>query len=121
MAEKGVESNLQSVGITPSMLLSPDLMNLSSLNLEVTNGLILDLHCFMKKNGNCTYDTFKCWVAMLCGKNWPEDQPPSTKAIRQGVVRLASKLTKLRKEHRSDSKEATIADFLEESSECVYF
>ena len=107
MAEKGVESNLQSVGITP-MLLSPDLMNLSSLNL---NGLILDLHCLMKKNGNCTYDTFKCWVATLCGKNWPKDQPPSTKAIRQSVVRLASGLTKLRKEHRSDSKEA---DFLEE-------
>ena len=50
-----------SVGVTPSMLLSSDLSSLLTLNIEVTNGLILDLYYFMNRNGNCKLGCCITW------------------------------------------------------------
>ena len=82
--------------------------------LKVTNGLILDLHCFMNKNGSCSYHTFKNWIAALLHDNWPGDQPPTVKALCQNAVRLASRLTKLKKERNSEVKKALMTSFLDE-------
>ncbi len=90
------------------------LTNLSSLDIKLTNGLVLDLNDFMNKKEDCTYDTFKTWVATLLGKDWPEDHPPSVKALRQSVIRLSNRLTKIKKERNSEAKDALIAGFLDE-------
>ena len=80
--------------LTPAMLLSDDL---SMASTEVSNGLVLDLHEFMNRHHDCTYDSFRRWLALLMGYNWPNKNFPTSKALRQSVIRLFSRLTKLKK------------------------
>ena len=52
--------------------------------------------------------------AILMGYKWPVNKFPSTKALRQSVIRLSSRLTKFRKEPNSTVKDALIKSFLAE-------
>ena len=106
------EERLASAGINTSMLLSSDVTELKDVRL--TNGIILDLHNFMNKTKNCTYLTYKNWIAAILGSKWPVKDPPTIKALRQSVIRLSSKLSKLRKAHNSEEKLSSITSFLEE-------
>ena len=81
----------------------------------VSNGLVLDLYEFMNRHHDCTYDSFRRWLALLMGYNWPVKNFPTSKALRQSVIRLFSRLTKLKKEHNSQVKDALIRGFLCES------
>ena len=94
------------------MLLSSDVTELKDVRL--TNGIVLDLHNFMNKTKNCTYLTYKNWIAAILGSEWPVKDPPTIKALRQSVIRLSSKLSKLRKAHNSEEKLSSITSFLEE-------
>ena len=118
MAEKcsfdeSVGTFLAQNGITSSMLLSHDSAELSPI--EVTNGVALDLYRFLCKHPQCTFHSFRRWVAILMGYKWPANKFPSAKALRQSVIRLSSRLTKFRKEPNSVVKDALIKSFLTES------
>ena len=94
------------------MLLSD---NLSITATDVTNGLVLDLYEFMNRHSGCTFDSFRRWLALLMGCNWPVIHFPTSKSLRQSVIRLSSRLTKLKKEHNSQVKDALIKGFLYEN------
>ena len=93
---------LASAGINTSILLSSDVTDLKDVRL--TNGIVLDLHNFMNETKNCTYFTYKNWIAAMLGSKWPVKDPPTIKALRQSVIRLSSKSSKLRKVHKSEEK-----------------
>jgi hypothetical protein len=112
------EQRLYSAGIRISLLLSSDL-SVSELRVELedlrlTNGIVLDLHYIMNKTSNCTYHTFKNWIAAILGSKWPVHNPLTGKALRQSVTRLSSRLSKLQKERNTEKKEAAIASFRED-------
>ena len=94
MAERSsdeyVGSFLSEKGISSEMLLSRDSAELTSV--EVSNGVILDLYYFLCKHPQCTYHSFRRWVAILMGYEWPIDEFPTAKAFRQSVIRLSSRL-----------------------------
>ncbi|XP_065887842.1 uncharacterized protein [Dysidea avara] len=99
-------------GLTPAMLLS-DNSSISATN--VTNGLVLDLYEFMNKHRSRNYDSFRRWLALLMGYEWPVKTFPTSKSLRQSVIRLSSRLTKIKKERNSQVKDALIKGFLCES------
>jgi len=76
------------------MLLSD---NLSISATDVTNGLVLDLYEFMNRHSGCTLDSFRRWLALLMGYNWPVIHFQTSKSLRQSVIRLSSRLPKLKK------------------------
>ena len=96
-------------GLTPAMLLS-DNSSISATN--VTNGLVLDLYEFMNKHCSCNYDSFRRWLALLMGYEWPVKTFPTSKSLRKSVIRLSSRLTKIKKERNSQVKDALIKGFL---------
>lgn len=106
------EERLCSYGINTSALLSLEFSKIEEIQL--TNRIILDLHFLMNKNENCTYQTFRNWIVALFGSQWPSHDPPTVKAIRQSVIRLSSRLTKLKKGRSTDEKEIVIARFLDD-------
>jgi len=116
MAEKNIFDEcvgdfLSQNGITSAMLLSHDPAEL--IPVEVSNGVALDLYHFLCKHPQCTFHSFRRWMAILMGK-WPIDKFPSTKALRQSVIRLSKRLTKFRKEPNSIVKAALIKSFFSE-------
>ena len=105
-------SFLSERGVSPAMLLSHNSAELPSI--EVSNGMILDLYHFLYKHPQCTFQSFRRWVAILMGYKWPIIEFPTAKALRQSVIRLSSRLTKFRKEPNSVVKDALIKSFFAE-------
>jgi len=87
--------------LTSDMLLSD---NLSITATDVTN----DLYEFVNRHSGCTLDSFRRWLALLIGYNWPVIHFPTSKSLTQNVIRLSSRLTNLKKEHNSQVKDALI-------------
>ena len=102
-------SFLSERGVSPAMLLSHNSAELPSI--EVSNGVMLDLYHFLCKHPQCTFQSFRRWVAILMGYKWPIVEFPTAKALRQSVIRLSNRLTKFRKEPNSVVKDALIKSF----------
>ena len=109
-------SFLSERGVLPAMLLSHNSAELPSIevSIEVSNGVILDLYHFLCKHPQCTFQSFRRWVAILMGYKWPIIEFPTAKALRQSVIRLSNRLTKFRKEPNSVVKDALIKSFFAE-------
>ena len=80
----------------------------------VTNEMVLDLHSIMNHNPEYTYCTLRQWLLVLFGKRFQEKDFPSAKAIRQNVLRLCARLSKLKKERNCLSKGEKIQRFFQE-------
>lgn len=109
---------LHKLGVTSASLLNyadptfnSKVHQLSSLPC-VTNEIVLELNQFMNRNQMCTYYTLWQWLAALVGQNWPQNKFPTVKAIRQSVIRLVAKLSKLKKLPNSEEKNIQISSFL---------
>ena len=78
--------------LTSDMLLSD---TSSITTTDVTNGPILDLHEFMNRHRHCgcTFDSFRRWLALLMGYEWPVIHFPTSKSLRQNVIHLSSRLS----------------------------
>ena len=107
---------LSKIGVTPSVLLSyldDDQVKMASVPC-ITNEIVLELYHFMNGNKLCTYYTLWQWLASLFGDYWPKDNFPTVKAVRQSVLRLVAKLTKLKKLPSCEDKATQISSFLRE-------
>ena len=111
--EHAYGSFLSERGVSPAMLLSHNSAELPSI--EVSNGVILYLYRFLCKHPQCTFQSFRRWVAILMGYKWPIFEFPTAKALRQSVIRLSNRLTKFRKEPNSVVKDALIKSFLQKN------
>ena len=78
---------------------------------KVTNEVMLDLLNFMNNNAKCSYYTYWQWVTYLF-KTVPRDCFPTINSLRQSVVRLSTRLTKLKKMPTSGEKSSVLSDFL---------
>ena len=65
----------------------------------------------MNLNPECTYHTLSRWLSNLLGERCPKEEFPTVKAIRQTILRLHARLSKIKKGLNSRSKEKKIADF----------
>ena len=83
-------------------------------DVQVTNGLVLDLYHFMNGHQQCTFYTLRLWLRWLLQEKWPTGNVPAVNSIRQSVLRLSARLSKLKKECNSDCKEVSISSFLDE-------
>ena len=77
-------------------------------DVRVTNGKVLDLYHFMNGHQQCTFYTLRLWLRWL---KWPIGNAPAVNSIRQSVLRLSARLSKL---CNSDHKEVSISSFLDE-------
>ena len=80
----------------------------------VTNEMVLNLYAIMNRNPEYTYCTLRQWLLVLFGEKCPKKYFPSAKAIRQSVLRLYARLSKLKKERNCPSKDEKIQNFLQE-------
>lgn len=124
---------LHSHGLAPSMLLAiaEDSDNDFSEAVSapvITNGTVMELYLFQKSNPSCTFYTLWKWLAYLSKEKWSKESFPTIKSLRQSVIRVVSKVNKLKKIPTSESKQAAIASFLDDvyslpkvfSSERIY-
>ena len=112
--------SLSEMGLFPELLLAvagdsdscSDIENIP--RSKVTNRTMLELtiQFFVNGNSSCTYTTLH-WrrVSSLFGSC------RSIKSLRQSVVCLSAKLTKLKKIPSCDEKSSKIADFLNQNNE----
>ena len=122
MTFKDTYPTLHSLGLTSSKLLAvaTDSDNDSEICAAVaqpviTKNAILELHIFRKSNPSCTYYTLWKWIACLFTDKWSEDNFPTVKSIRQSVLQIAAKVSKLQKLPASKTKDPAIANFLAET------
>lgn len=86
----------------------------------ITNEVVLELCHFMNRNPVCTYYTLWRWLFALYAKSLnhqPQDHShefPTIKAVRQSLVRLVAKLSKLKKLPQGIKKTEQISAFLSE-------
>ncbi len=78
---------------------------------KLTNGVVLELHQIMNKHPKCTFYDLTKWLATLVGL----ETLPSVKAVRQSIIRLSSKLVKLKKGPNSKIKDGLVKVFLDEA------
>lgn len=110
--------SLSKLGVTSELLLavgddSDHGEDIKALNVKVvTNENVIELHKFMDRHPACTYYTLWRWIASLLGDKWPQSDFPTIKAVRQSVIRLNSKLSKLKKIPRSQEKDCSLSMFL---------
>ena len=105
---------LSGLGLTAEHLLAVADDSDTGVDLEmprVTNQVMLELLNFMNRNTKCSYYTYWRWVSCLF-KIVPRDSFPTIKSLRQSVVRLSTKLTKLKKMPFSEEKSSLLSDFL---------
>ena len=79
----------------------------------ITNEVVLDLFHFMNRSPECTYHTLTQWLSSLCGERCPKEEFPTVKAIRQSVLRLYARLSRLKKS-KTESRDQNVATFLKE-------
>ena len=112
-----VRSDCSQVGIHSSSLLSYTssliLVQLPEVQV-ITNELILELLRFKDQHPQCTFRIFYCWLKNLYGKNWPDETPPTCKAVTKSIRRLMEAFEKLKKENSSEDKNHKIAEFLKQ-------
>lgn len=75
---------------------SPPVLQLQEVPI-ISNGLILELLRFKDQHSQCTFKIFYSWLKDLYGKNWPDERPPTSKAITRSVWRLVEVFQKLKK------------------------
>ena len=97
----------------PSKYFLFDSAELHSVEM-VTNEMVLDLYSVMNRSPEYTYYTLRQWLLVLFGKRFQEKDFPSAQAIRQSVLRVYGRLSKLKKEKNSLSKSERIERFLKE-------
>jgi hypothetical protein len=83
----------------------------------VTNQTMSELHNFLYRNPLCSYYTYWQWAFALLENSRPDNNFPTIKSIRQSIVRLSSKLTKLRKMPSSEEKCLKLAEFFNQEYE----
>ena len=122
MAFKDTYPALHGLGLTSSKLLAvaTDSDNDSEICAAVgtpvvTKKAILELHIFKKSSPSCTYYTLWKWIACLFKDKWSEDNFPTIKSIRQSVLQIARKVSKLQKLPASKAKDLSIANYLAEA------
>ncbi len=117
MASSVICPTLHKLGISPSILLEvandSDTETLSSVPC-VTNEIVVELYHFMNQNSECTYYTLWRWLSSLLGDEWPTNNFPTVKSVRQSVIRIVTKLNKLRKLPSSAQKSRLLSCFLSE-------
>jgi hypothetical protein len=79
------------------------------------NQTMLELHNFLNRNPSCTYYTYWQWAFAPVDPIITLQQLNQT--IRQSIVRLSSKLTKLRKMPSSEEKCLKLAEFFNQEYE----
>ena len=84
-----IEEALLKLGISKEDLLGSNLKP-----VVVTNEVVLDLFHFKNRNLDCTYHTLRQWLFLLLDH---KENFPTVKAIRQSILRLCARLTKLKK------------------------
>ena len=102
------------LGLHLRLLSNPDLSGLSTLNIPLTNGIVLDLYYIMCKSPAYTYHSLKNWLAALLATKWPTQDQPTVIALCQNVLRLSNRLARFKKEHNSEVKAVLISSFLDE-------
>ena len=119
MAFKLAYPSLHEIGLTSCMLMavaddSDNDSKLRSLTVStVTNKIVYELYHFRKMNPPCTYQTLWQWLACLCEDRWSDENFPTVSSVRQSVLRIVSKVTKLKKMPNSKEKYDAIETFLE--------
>ena len=84
----------------------------------VTNEMVLNLHSIISHNSDYTYCTLRQWLLELFGKNFQEKDFPSAKAIRQNILRLCGRLSKLKKEKTAHLRMKKFRDFYRKNIAC---
>ena len=114
-SESEVTESLQNLQLTKEKLLGVchGTITLESVPI-ITNEVVLDLSQFMNLNPECTYHTLSQWLSNLLGERCPKEEFPTVKAIRQSILRLHARLSKIKKGLNSQSREKKIADFFNE-------
>ena len=109
---------LHSLGLTSTMLLAvaTDSDNDLESSTAVSTPVItkVELYMFSKSNPSCTYYTLWKWLACLFKDKWSEKSFPTIKSVRQSVLQIVFKVSKLRKMPTSAAKEAAIVNYLGE-------
>ena len=99
------------LGIDTSSLLSYLSSTIKQLpEVQITNGLILELLRFKDQHSQCTFKVLYLWVRDLYGKAWPSESPPTSKAITKSIRRLMEVYQKLKKSCESTK----VAEFLQQ-------
>ena len=80
----------------------------------ITKEAILELYMFCKSNPSCTYYTLWKWLACLFKDKWSEESFPTIKSVRQSVLQIVFKVSKLRKMPTTAGKETAIVNYLGE-------
>ena len=119
MAFSDVCPSLHKYGVTADHLLSitddSDGDTLGTVRIPcVTNEIVIELYHFMDRNARCTFYTLWRWISIVLGDRWPTEGFPTVKSVRQSVVRIVSKTTKLKKQPAGDQKSAALSSFLSE-------
>ena len=72
-------------------------------NVEiVTNETTVELFRFMNDNPTCTLFTLRKWLAQMLGA---KEAFPTVNSIRQSILRVSGRLSKLKKMPRSEKKD----------------
>ena len=109
--------SLSDLGLTSELLLavaddSDSCGDIEALNVsKVTNKSMLELLDFLNRHSSCTCYTYWRWVSALLSRCKPKDKFPTIKSLRQSVLRLSSRLNKLKKMPSSDEKSRILTDF----------
>ena len=119
MAFSDVCPSLHKYGVTADHLLSitddSDGDTLGTVRIPcVTNEIVIELYHFMDRNARCTFYTLWRWISIVLGDRWPTEGFPTVKSVRQSVVRIVSRTTKLKKQPAGDQKSAALSSFLSE-------
>ena len=80
----------------------------------LTNGLVIELLRFKDEHAECTYRSMYNWVQDLYGRKWPIEAAPTLQAFTKSVERLKAKLSKFKKQHTRQEKNASVDYFLKE-------
>lgn len=83
----------------------------------VTNRNMLELHDFLDRNSSCSYYTYWRWASSLLRSSRSKNEFPTINSLRQSILRLSSKLAKLKKLPSSDEKLLKLAEFFEHEYE----
>ena len=119
MAFPDVCPSLHKFGVTADDLLSvtddSDGETLRTVRIPcVTNEIVIELSRFMERNAQCTFYTLWRWISIILGDRWPTEGFPTVKSVRQSVIRIVSRLTKLKKQPAGVQKSTALSSFLSE-------
>lgn len=82
----------------------------------VSNKEVLDLFKYKDCHAEITDKVAYEWVKNMYGDNWPET-PPTVASLKQSVVRLRCKLSKIKKQKYSEKRDTEIESFLQRDYE----